>query len=86
MEIGDIRVRCIEKDDKLKAIVSFTIDGAFTVHDVKVIKGERGLFIAMPSKKGSDGEFRDICHPITSEARNKLQDLVLEAYQKEIVK
>lgn len=82
MNITDIRVRKMNNDGKMKAVVSITIDDVFVVHDIKVIEGEKGLFIAMPSKKASDGEFRDICHPITSKMREDLQDMVLEAYNK----
>jgi len=82
MNITDIRVRKIHKEGKMRAIVSFTIDNLFAIHDVKVIEGDKGLFIAMPSKKGSDGEFRDICHPITSQMRDELQKMILEAYEK----
>jgi len=64
----------------MKAVASITIDGVFVVHDIKVIEGDKGLFIAMPSKKAADGEFRDVAHPINSETRDSLQKLVLEAY------
>lgn len=83
MQIGDIRIRSIEKESKIKGIASFTIDGVFAVHDVKIIEGDKGLFIAMPSKKTAEGEFRDICHPLTSAAREELQNTILEAYKKE---
>ena len=66
MQITDVRVRKIEKEGKMKAIVSITIDNEFVVHDIKVIEGEKGLFIAMPSRKAADGEYRDIAHPINS--------------------
>ena len=69
MEITDIRVRKIAKEGKMKAIVSITFDDEFVVHDIKVIEGEKGLFIAMPSKKASDGEYRDIAHPINSNTK-----------------
>ena len=65
----------------MKAVVSITIDEEFVVHDIKVIEGEKGLFIAMPSRKASDGEYRDIAHPINSETRDKIQSLILEKYQ-----
>lgn len=80
MNITDIRVRKIAKEGKMKAVASITIDGVFVVHDIKVIEGDKGLFIAMPSKKATDGEFRDVAHPINSETRDNLQKLVLEAY------
>lgn len=81
MEITDVRIRKIDKDGKMKAIVSITFDNAFVVHDIKVIEGKKGLFIAMPSRKSLDNEFKDIAHPINPEMRNLLQDLVLEKYQ-----
>lgn len=81
MNITDIRVRKIAKEGKMKAVASITIDGVFVVHDIKVIEGDKGLFIAMPSKKATDGEFRDVAHPINSETRDNLQKLVLEAYE-----
>ena len=82
MSITDVRVRKIAKESKMRAIVSITIDDVFVVHDIKVIEGEKGLFIAMPSKKASDGEYRDIAHPINSETREKIQRIILEAYEK----
>lgn len=82
MQITDVRVRKVEKEGKMKAVVSITIDDEFVVHDIKVIDGEKGLFIAMPSRKASDGEYRDIAHPINSETRQKIQQLILEAYRK----
>ena len=84
MNITDVRVRKIAKEGKMKAVVSITIDDEFVVHDIKVIEGENGLFIAMPSKKGNDGEYRDIAHPINSATREKIQQLILEAYQQEL--
>ena len=71
MQITDVRVRKITKEGKMKAIVSITLDDEFVVHDIKVIEGEKGLFIAMPSKKATDGEYRDIAHPINSSTREK---------------
>ncbi len=82
MNITDVRVRKVTKDGKMKAVVSVTIDDEFVVHDIKVIEGEKGLFIAMPSRKASDGEYRDIAHPINTETRNILQDMILEKYLK----
>lgn len=81
MEITDIRIRKLSKEGKMKAIVSITFDNEFAVHDIKVIDGEKGLFIAMPSRKALDGEFRDIAHPINSETRDKLQKAILEKYE-----
>lgn len=80
MEITDVRVRKISKEGKMKAVVSITFDGDFVVHDIKVIEGEKGLFIAMPSRKAGDGEYRDIAHPINSETRQTIQDIILENY------
>ena len=82
MQITDVRVRKITKEGKMKAIVSITLDDVFVVHDIKIIEGEKGLFIAMPSKKGADGEYRDTAHPINSETRVMLQNTILEAYEK----
>ena len=82
MKITDVRVRKITKAGKMKAIVSITIDDEFVVHDIKVIEGEKGLFIAMPSKKTADGEYRDVAHPINSETREGIQRLILESYEK----
>jgi len=80
MEITDVRVRKVTKEGKMKAVVSITIDDEFVVHDIKVIEGEKGLFIAMPSRKASDGEYKDIAHPITSATRQLLQNAIIEAY------
>lgn len=82
MEITDVRVRKITKEGKMRAVVSITLESEFVVHDIKVIEGEKGLFIAMPSKKSVDGEYRDIAHPINSSTRDKLQKVILEAYEK----
>ena len=81
MDITDVRVRKVAKEGKMKAIVSITIDDAFVIHDIKVIEGEKGLFIAMPSRKSTDGEYRDIAHPINSDTRTRIQNLILDAYQ-----
>lgn len=81
MEITDIRIRKISKDGKMKAIVSITFDSAFVVHDIKIIEGEKGLFIAMPSRRTSDGEYRDIAHPINSETRDKIQETILRKFE-----
>ncbi len=82
MKITDVRVRKIAKEGKMKAIVSITLDDEFVVHDIKVIEGEKGLFIAMPSKKAADGEYRDIAHPINSATRDHIQKIILESYEK----
>ena len=81
MEITDIRVRKINSESKMKAVVSITIDNEFVVHDIKVIEGDKGLFIAMPSRKSGDGEYRDIAHPISSETREKIQTVILSKYK-----
>lgn len=81
MQITDVRVRKITKEGKMKAVVSITLDDEFVVHDIKVIEGEKGLFIAMPSKKATDGEYRDIAHPINSATREMLQTTILKAYE-----
>lgn len=81
MQITDVRVRKVAKEGKLKAVVSITIDDEFVVHDIKVIEGEKGLFIAMPSKKAMDGEYRDIAHPINSGTRGKIQSTILRRYE-----
>lgn len=81
MQITDVRIRKVAKEGKMKAVVSITIDNEFVVHDIKVIEGEKGLFIAMPSRKSADGEYRDIAHPINSDTRNMIQTLILEQYE-----
>ena len=83
MQITDVRIRKVEKEGKMKAVVSITIENEFVVHDIKVIEGDKGLFIAMPSRKASDGEYRDIAHPINSATREQLQNMILEKYKKE---
>ena len=82
MNITDVRVRKISKEGKMKAVVSVTIDDEFVVHDIKVIEGDKGLFIAMPSRRSSDGEYRDVAHPINTSTRERLQAVMLEAYEK----
>ncbi len=81
MRITDVRVRKVTKEGKMKAVVSITIDEEFVVHDIKVIEGEKGLFIAMPSRKASDGEYRDIAHPINSDTRERIQSMILKKYE-----
>ena len=81
MNITDVRVRKVAKEGKMKAVVSITIDEEFVVHDIKVIEGEKGLFIAMPSRKATDGEYRDIAHPINSNTRDRIQRLILDKYE-----
>ena len=80
MNITDVRVRKVAKEGKMKAVVSITIDDEFVVHDIKVIEGEKGLFIAMPSRKATDGEYRDIAHPINSATRDRIQRIILDKY------
>lgn len=84
MRITDVRIRKVEKEGKMKAVVSITIDEEFVVHDIKVIEGEKGLFIAMPSRKAADGEYRDVAHPINSDTRNRIQEIILDKYKSEI--
>ena len=79
MQITDVRIRKVEKEGKMKAVASITIDNEFVVHDIKIIDGDKGLFIAMPSKKTLDGEYRDIAHPINSETRDRIQRSVIQA-------
>ena len=87
MNITDLRVRLINRDDtKLKAVASITIDDAFVVHDIKVIEGNDGYFIAMPSRKTADGEYRDVAHPINAAVREQLISKILEAYKRELEK
>ena len=87
MKISDVRVRLVKKDDsKLKAVASITIDDCFVIHDIKVIDGTDGYFVAMPSRKTSDGEYKDIAHPINSETRQTVIDAVLEAFKLELAK
>lgn len=81
MQITDVRIRKVEKEGKMKAVVSITIDEEFVVHDIKVIEGDKGLFIAMPSRKAADGEYRDIAHPCNSDTRERIQTLILQKYQ-----
>ena len=85
MNITDVRVRKVAKEGKMKAVVSITIDDEFVVHDIKVIEGEKGLFIAMPSRKAADGEYRDIAHPINSGTRDRIQTIILNNYQEAIL-
>lgn len=80
MQITDVRVRKVTKEGKMKAVVSITLDNEFVVHDIKVIEGDKGLFIAMPSRKSSDGEYRDIAHPLNSDTRERIQDMILKSY------
>ncbi|MBR2970150.1 MAG: septation regulator SpoVG [Clostridia bacterium] len=84
MNITDIRIRLVTKEDsKLKAVASFTIDNAFVIHDVKIIEGANGNFIAMPSKQAPSGEYRDIVHPLNTETREQIVSAILSAYENE---
>lgn len=81
MEVTDVRLRRVTSEGKMRAIASITFDDEFVVHDVRIIDGNNGLFVAMPSKRTSDGEFRDIAHPINSKTREKIQVAVLKEYE-----
>ena len=85
MEITDVRIRRIETEGKMKAVASVTMDNEFVVHDIKIIESHNGLFIAMPSRKTPDGEFKDIAHPINAETRERLQTAILEKYQNSLL-
>lgn len=85
MEVTDVRIRKIQEEGKMKAIVSVTFDDQFVVHDIKIIDGQNGLFVAMPSRKMPDGEFRDIAHPINAETRQKVQEAIFEEYEKVLI-
>jgi len=80
LNITDIRIRRVSSAGRMKAVVSVTFDDQFVVHDIKVVEGNNGYFVAMPSRKGADGEFRDVAHPITTETRNMMQTMILDAY------
>ena len=80
MKVTDVRLRKIDTDGRMKALVSITLDEAFVIHDLRVIEGNSGLFVAMPSKRTPDGEFRDIAHPINSDMRQEIQDAVMKVY------
>ncbi|GAB6086112.1 septation regulator SpoVG [Alkaliphilus crotonatoxidans] len=82
MQVTDVRIRKVATEGKMKAIVSVTFDEEFVVHDIKIIEGQNGLFIAMPSRKMGEGDFRDIAHPINSETRSKIQDAIFSEYEK----
>ena len=81
MNITDVRIRKVDKEGKMKAVVSITIDNEFAVHDIKIIEG---VFIAMPSRKNAEGEYRDVAHPINSDTRTQLQEMIMEKYREEI--
>ena len=85
MQITDVRIRKIEKEGKMKAVVSITIDEEFVIHDIKIIEGEKGMFIAMPSRRTAEGEYKDIAHPIKSSTRELIQNLILQKYHEELL-
>ena len=85
MQITDVRIRKIEKEGKMRAVVSITIDDEFVIHDIKIIEGEKGMVIAMPSRKTAEGEYKDIAHPIKSSTREQIQNLILQKYQEELL-
>lgn len=85
VKVTDVRIRKITDEGKMKAIVSVTLDDEFVVHDIKIIDGQNGLFVAMPSRKMADGEFRDIAHPINAETRKKIQDAIFQEYEKALM-
>ncbi|MBF4695638.1 septation regulator SpoVG [Fusibacter ferrireducens] len=82
MNITDVRIRKLREEGKMKAVVSLTFDNAFVVHDIKVIEGQNGLFVAMPSRKVGESDYRDIAHPINQETRSMIQDIIFEEYEK----
>ncbi len=82
MNITDVRIRKVSEEGKMKAIVSITFDNEFVVHDIKIIEGQNGLFVAMPSRKMGEGDFRDIAHPLVSGVRNKIKDAIFSEYEK----
>lgn len=86
MRVTDVRIRRLSQEGKMRAIVSITLNEQFVVHDIRVIEGNNGLFVAMPSKRTPNGEFKDIAHPINSETRQKIQLAILEAYNQEMEK
>ena len=83
MEVSEIRIRMVENDSKMKAVVSITFDDVFVVHDIKVIEGTKGIFIAMPSRRSPDGVYRDIVHPINTEFRDSLVKRIVSKYEQE---
>ena len=85
MEITDIRIRQMESDARMKAVVSVTFDNSFVVHDIKIIEGDERLFIAMPSRKTPDNEFKDIAHPINPQMREELSSMILQKYESTLI-
>ncbi len=87
MKISDVRIRLVSKEsNKLKAVASITIDDCFVVHDIKIIESDDGVFIAMPSRKTSDNEYKDIAHPLNTETRERMKEAILKAYEEELKK
>lgn len=84
MLITDVRIRCVEGQNRLKAVASITIEGVFAIHELRIIEGKNGLFVAMPSRQSNDGTFRDIAHPINAETRKMVEDVVLAKYNEEV--
>ncbi len=84
MQLSDIRIRLCNKDTKLKAIASIIIDNAFAVHDIKIIENNKNYFVAMPSRKTPEGDYKDIAHPINSEARNMISEVILKEFKKKL--
>lgn len=85
MNITDVRIKPVEKENsKMRAIASITIDGEFVVHDIKVVESDKGLFVAMPSKKDGNGDFKDVAHPINTATRNHIQEVVIAKYEEVI--
>ncbi len=82
MKITDVRIRKLRDEGKMKAVVSVTFDDAFVVHDIKIIEGQNGLFVAMPSRKVGEGDYRDIAHPINQETRTMIQQVIFTEYEK----
>lgn len=84
MKITDVRIRKLKKESKMRAVVSITVDNCFVIHDIKVISGEKGLFVAMPSRRIGEGNYRDIAHPINSETRSMIEKEIFEVYNESI--
>lgn len=83
MKITDVRIRKVDGQNRLRAVASITIDGVFAVHELRIIEGQNGLFVAMPSRQSSDGTFRDIAHPINAETRKEVEDIIIAKYHEE---
>jgi stage V sporulation protein G len=83
LQITDVRIRKVSDEGKMRAVVSITFDDQFVVHDIRIIEGQNGLFVAMPSRRTPDGQFKDIAHPINSATRNQIQEAILKQYNDE---